>query len=291
MKSRYSFNATGGSIYLTPSELILEARPRSLRLVRPRARAYLFQLVLIIAISFGYLGVFGLIAGTGFYQAARPWENPSVRWAFMGLFLVGFFVLLFLSEVWGRRVGLRIAEKSPTDADVVRPREILAGRLVQRVVLQTADGRLLRVEVEAAAARFRRALDLAAVSFPLEPVSEEELAALEAARRQAMIVAPGPEGAGRFNTLGVATSVAIAAFLDGLSAWLVVVGNVGFGALGLALFFPLTTYGVYMDARGRRFDCSVCRKLTSFRRGRGSWVCQRCGNSWPIEPATPRAES
>lgn len=288
MKSRYLFNATTGSVLVTPYDYVLEARPGSLRLIQPSGATHAIHLVVIIAVVFGYLGLFALVANSSIYQAARPWENPPLLWATLGLFFLGFFASLYATERWGQRLAVRGATRLSARADAVTLRGLQTGRLIQKVLLQTADNRLLPMDIEAAENRFRKALDIARVPLPPVPVSDEEYALMESSRRATLDTAPGPVGPGRVNVPGLAFVMLFVGFFDTLSLWVLASGELVLGILGLAIFGPMTIYMAYAVARTRRFHCGVCDHLTTFRRRGETWTCGRCGGSWPRSPGAPQ---
>jgi len=194
MKSRYLFNATTKSVLVTPYDYVLEARPGSLRLIQPSRTAHAIQFVVVIAVVFGYIGLFAFLSGSSPYRDARPWEDPLLLWTSVGLFLAGFFACLYATEKWGQGLALRVGTRRPARAMSVTLRGLKTGRLIQKVLFQTADNRLLAMEVEGSEGRFRRALEVAGVPLPPVPLSEEEGGSIESSRRATPESAPPPAG-------------------------------------------------------------------------------------------------
>jgi predicted RNA-binding Zn-ribbon protein involved in translation (DUF1610 family) len=280
MKTRYVFNASRGSVLVTPYEYLLEARPGSLSLVRPSGIVHLIHLGMLLAVIFGYLGAFVLLVSSSLYQAARPWENPPLLWTTLGLFLVGFFVPLFATAKWAEGFAARSARRFSSRVDSVTLRGYSGGRIVQRVILQTSDSRILRLDVEATEKKFGAALRLAKVMIPPVPLSEEELSSIELARRQAVGTHLEPLGPHRANLAGFGI-VAFFVALNLLCLWLLRSGEIVPGVVGFAMFVPLTAYMAwYVATRTGRFHCVLCGRATVFRRDGKVWTCVQCGNSW-----------
>lgn len=279
--ARFLFNATAGSIMLTPSEFVLEARPGTLRLVRPSVGAQGLYLLLMLVVAFGYIGLFILVAGSETYQNARPWENPTFLPGFLILFLIGFFASLFGAEVLGRRFSVWRAARGSNPADAITLRGLVEGRMIQKLLVQTADARILVIEVEARGRRFREALGLAGVRLPLPPFSADEAAAVEAIRLRALREAPGPTGAGRPNVSGFLFVAAVGIPFLSLFVGMLVIGEILTGILGLSMFVPIVVYLARVFTHTRRFSCGVCGRETVFRGVGGTWTCARCGGSWP----------
>ncbi len=279
--ARYLFNATAGSILLTPSEFVLEARSGTLRLVRPSGGAQGLYLLLVLLVAFGFIGIFALVAGSEAYQNARPWQNQAFVWGILILFLVGFFASLFGAEVSSRRLVVWRAARGSSPADAITLRGLREGRMIQKLLVQTADVRLLVIEVEARGRRFHEALDLAGVQLPLPPFSEDEARAIGASRLKVQREAPGPAGAGRPNLPGFLFVAAVGVPFLSLFVGMVLIGELLTGVLGISLFAPIVVYLAYAIAHTRRFPCGFCGRETVFRGSGGQWTCARCAGSWP----------
>jgi hypothetical protein len=280
MKSRYTFNASGGSVLVSPNEYVLEVLSGSLRLLRPSGLVHLANLTVILAVAFGYLGSFVLLVSSSFYQSARPWESALLLWTALGAFFIGFFVLLFATAKWAPEFAMRSVGRRSSHAVPVVLRAWEAGKLIQKVLLQTADHRILAIEVEATQDRFKEALRLANVALPTVPLLEEERLSIESARQRVVRESPEPRGPGRVNVPGLAI---LASFivLNLLYLWLLGGANIVLGAFGLVAFGPLTVWlAWYVPTRTGRFVCGVCNRLTVFRRRGEKWTCVQCGNSW-----------
>jgi hypothetical protein len=285
MKSRYLFNATTRSVLVTPHDYVFDSVPGYLRLVQPSGAVHAIRLIVLIAVIFGYIGLFDLVASSRPYQAARPWDNPTILWTVLALFFIGFFVLLFGTERWGQHLAVMTGGRFSGRSSLVSLRGHKVGKLIQKGLLTTADNRVLSMEIEATKARFREALELAKVPLPIVPLTKEEFESIESSRQAVSIAAPGRVGPGRFNFPGVAIVIVFAGFFDGLFVWAFASGEFVLGTFGFVIFGPLTGYMLYAVARTRRFHCAVCDRVTVFRRRGETWTCAGCGESWPRAPA------
>lgn len=287
MRSRYLFNATPGSVVVSPYDYVLEARAGSLRLIQPTAAVYAIMLAMFLAVVFGALALFAVVGNTSLYQDARPWENPPLFGTILLLFLAGFLGALYLTERWGQRLAVRAATRLTTQANQARIRDYRPGKLIQKVVVQTDDNRVLPMEIEAAESRFRAALELAGATLPVTPITEEEVLELDRERGRFLRTAPAPRGPGRFNTWAFVFVVGFLVVFDALAVWLFLTGASILALVSMAIFFPFTISVGLQLARVRRYHCYVCGRLTVFRREGDRLTCGRCGGSWQAAGVGP----
>ena len=282
MKSRYTFNATEGSVLETPNQYILVARPGFLRIVQPSAGGYEVTLVLLVASAFGVIGAFSLMANLPLFSAVS-WENKPLLGLFLFAFFAAFFGMLYAAGTWSRTIAVAIASRRPGNAWDVTLRDFKPGKLVQQLLLQTPDNRFLSVQVEATTARLNNALRLCGIVVPTAPPTEAEVAAATVAQRPVVGPSLAPTGPGRIN-VAVFVIAGFIGLLNVLYVWFLVAGTgVALGILGLVIFVPLAAYLLRIGLTSRRFTCNSCRTETVFLRKGTTWTCSRCHGSWPVD--------
>jgi len=278
VKTRYLFPVWPGAPYLSAYSL-LEARIGSLRLLVSSSSGYGLHLLAIIIVVFGYLGSLILIASSPFYQQAAPWRYSGFTTAFLLVFLIGFFALLFWEEHSIPNWTMRLTSRNPRRHKQVRPIAIRPGLIFQELYALIDEQEVL-LRIEGSHKHVLNALTLARISIP-ERASRRGTISIPIGRPAKTLFGSLVRGLSEtsVNTGGIAILLFIGGLFS-LYVWYFIQDPLNWiWRFALVLFGWLVVMIVQLIVRSRRFYCYKCDGYEVFLRKHGEWKCHKCGEA------------